>query len=987
MKKNTTFIVNQIAREDRFPTKVEGKKDSSNSPLRNPFSVSRAQALRGILLLTQVFSAISITSQHKPLPKSPTAGGGVASGKSVGTGEEGILAKNKNDFAAINQEKLVWKNDIEDLIEKSKNNSYQTKTEEVDFVKIVEELLKFDPKTIERKIREERISKELSQRRQNLPAVNQTEIKKFIEEQKASNPNQPVDFSCYSGCQLVGSPFEVMIPGTSYVAKRLENVISDLDVHDTNFFKNINVDGCHFRGGNFSGCRFGDTIGVTFDGSDLTNADMSKTKQKELVLGGDDNNSGAASMLIEYVRSKTINQEVIPDDIKYLISYIEGYEKINVESKSTKFIKVNLQGSTLDKIESRYLTDFEGTDFGGVVLEGIDNFHGKNVKLNGAILKTSDGQIKNIINPITPEEIARDATPYVAAMLQNNVLTRKNGKTTTIALSKDCLGKTKQQMLDKGLVSSDATFLDPTEEDFKKILDLYNQEFKKFNVIFTRHKEDEPYDYFITFCHNPNFGSSEAHGRLDWTNQGIIALGNNSISTPYIQLHELGHILGAAHPFEVGIEEEKCSLFASVVCYEGAIDIMVPLDALSKYPARISPEMLENLGIQDKSHYNLIFGKNPDYQEQDITTNLNHDQIRIIDGDKNFKNIAHIDTTSLPKDIRYAVLDAKEAIGTCFKFPCDPKNIAEGIDEGTLVVFYTKNQSGGDEISGAALLFGGKTNNIFIDGKEVVPKRGLNAESTPTPTPAPTSVPRSTTTSVPTPAPTSTPKPATTSVPRPAPTSTPRPATTSVPRPATTSVPRPATTSTPRPATTSTPRPAPTSTPPAPKPTPTPALTVASTQTQLDPILSPNPDPSLTTPPEKSNKLDINLIGPLAGGAAALLIIMVILALKNRSRFRNNDNPQIDQTRPVETSIELTQIDQTRPTETSADSTPLTDAPQNPTNSDYSEQSQLGINAGSPRGIEISGGAPIAVIKKIPSAFMKTTEQTGDNKRTFSVRG
>jgi len=345
-------------------------------------------------------------------------------------------------------------------------------------------------------------------------------------------------------------------------------------------------------------------------------------------------------------------------------------------------------------------------------------------------------------------------------------------------------------------------------------------------------------------------GGADSDGRLDWTNQGIIALGNHSISTPYIQLHELGHILGAAHPFEVGIKATKCSLFASIMCYESALDIMFPLDYLSKYPARISPEMLENFGIQDKSHYNLIFGKNPDYQEQDITTNLKHDQIRIIDGDKNFKNIAHIDTTSLPKDIRCAVLDAKEAIGTCFKFPCDPKNIADGIDDGTLVVFYTKNQNGGDEISGVTLLHGGRTNNIFIDGKEVIPKRGV--------------------------------------------TSTPTPTSTSASNPLTTSVP-----------------PAPTS-----------------------------------TPPQKSNK-DVDLIGPLVGGAAALLIIVAILALKNRAR--NNYYNKL--TESGSSDIELTEF-----------ATP----PQVPTNSDDSQHSQLGINAGSKREheIETPGETPTTIKDK-----------------------
>ncbi len=775
-KKPITFINDQRIAQGRFAVQEKQALLAKKSPLdpsQRILNVSGAEAFNSTLVLAQLLTPLLKPPAPSLKRKSRAVVRREVSGKYVGSREE---AKSKSRQEAIKsrqeaikrlveatnanvQEKLVWKSD--------ENKPSQTPTEKVDFKNKVEELLKFDPNTIKRKSREKRISQELSQRREDQPTVNQTDITKFIKEQKASNPNQLVDFSSYLGCRLVGSPLQVIIPGTDIMLEELKNVVDDLDVHNTNFFEKINVDGVYFRHGNFSGCRFDDTMGVAFDGCDLTNADMSGTKQTELLLGGYAGYEGYASVLIDYVRKNTINQEeeAISDYYKGLILQIEGLENIGIGKDPTEFANVNLTGATLDKIFSSHLTDFKGTNFTGVVLEGIDSFRGQNVKLNGVILKTSDGQIKNIANPITAEEIARDATRYVAAMLQNDVLTRKNGK-TIIALSKDCLGKTKQQMLDKGMLNSESIFLDPSEEDFKKILNLYNREFEKFNVKFIRYEENKPYDYFISFCHDQKMGmgAADSDGRLDWTNHGIIALGNNSISEPHIQLHELGHILGAAHPYEVGVKETKCSLFASVMCSESALDIMVPLDALSKYPARISPEMLENLGIQDKRHYNLIFGKNPDYEEQDRTTNLNHNQIRIINGDKNFKNIAHINTTSLPEGIRYAVLEAKEAIGTCFKFPCDPKNIAEGIDEGTLVVFYTKNQSGGDKISGVAMLYGGSTNKIFIDGKEVVPKRGLNAESTPTPTPATTSAPKPAPTSAP-PAPKPTPTPAPTFAP------------------------------------------------------------------------------------------------------------------------------------------------------------------------------------------------------------------------------
>ena len=386
MTRKNLLTAQQIAKEGEFARRFQENQaalaSSSKGPLNRPqkiFDVSSIEALNNTLLLAQLLTHLLKPTASPLPPRSRATTRGIASGKPVGSKREA--------FERFAMEGNREKSD-EDLDEQGEDTP-QIKTEE---------LIKFYPETIERKIREERISEELSQRRQNLPAVSQTEIKRFIEEQRASNPNQPVDFSSYSGFKLVGSPFEVMIPGTDRMLEELKNVVSDLDVHNTNFFENINIDGCYFRGGNFSGCRFGDTIGVTFDGSDLTNADMSGTKQTQLLLGGNDY-SGSASMLIDYVRKNTKDQEeeVISDYFKSLMLQIEGLEKVDIGSEPTKFVNVNLQGSTLDRIESRYRTDFEGTGFRGVVLEGIDNFYGKNVKLNGSILKTSDGQTKNIV--------------------------------------------------------------------------------------------------------------------------------------------------------------------------------------------------------------------------------------------------------------------------------------------------------------------------------------------------------------------------------------------------------------------------------------------------------------------------------------------------------------------------------------------------------------------------------------------------------------
>jgi uncharacterized protein YjbI with pentapeptide repeats len=91
-------------------------------------------------------------------------------------------------------------------------------------------------------------------------------------------------------------------------------------------------------------------------------------------------------------------------------------------------------------------------------------------------------------------------------------------------------------------------------------------------------------------------------------------------------------------------------------------------------------------------------------------------------GDKGFTNKLVINTTEFSHDVIVNVYKASKAIGTCYQFPCDPRDLAEGLEDAVLVVFQQRNPKISSPLTlGTSLVFGGTNNLVIIDGKEVAP--------------------------------------------------------------------------------------------------------------------------------------------------------------------------------------------------------------------------------------------------------------------------
>lgn len=545
----------------------------------------------------------------------------------------------------------------------------------------------------------------------------------IIDERKKSAARGFVDLSDLKDVVLQGVPTDFGYEG-SYYRDKVRDVISGLNVSGTNFAQVFNIDGLYFRDCDFSGSRFKDTTDVTFDGCDLSGVDMSGTMQRGLSLGDDIAFVGREISALDRRRIHGVANPA------RAIAQLQA-RRDRAERHPTKFTGVKLEGATLHGILDNVFTDYENTSFRDVRILVDDGFAGQNLNLTGALYSPvyPSGEVSSeeflITAPVSAEEVGERAGGFVESMLRSNLINPLSGEKTKIAIAGSAISGNFSDVLARcdEVWGSQAMHEPVSIGDSQNLVKLFNEQYAAYNVEFLMDNADEDYDFRLTFCQTgvktevaSNQGYAAIYGYKNREN--FIAIGINTVKDPSTTLHELGHSLGATHPFETSISALKCSTFSSVVCYDNALDIMFPLGQ-EKRPAHL--HVPEDLAPNDHKMAALIFGKNPAYQGRDIVTPVALNQSRLIAGDLAFNNTATIDTTSLPAGVKVAVLDAASAIGTCYDFPCDPSLRAAGT-EGVLAVLY-RDAIGDDrpEIVSSVLLFGGRSNDVLVDGVKVEP--------------------------------------------------------------------------------------------------------------------------------------------------------------------------------------------------------------------------------------------------------------------------
>lgn len=574
-----------------------------------------------------------------------------------------------------------------------------------------------------------------------LRVVSASEFQAAVEQKRKSTPaGQIVDLSDLAGLQIQGVPTDFGYPGSF---PDVREVILGLNVSDTNFPQTYNMSDGYFRNCDFSGCVFPSTERLTLDGCDLSGASMAGTTQTHLALGDDAGFIGRSISALD----RGALHEAEPGSADYLRAQ-RGISQLQARLdalRPTLFRNVNLEGATLFDLTDNHLVDWAGTDLHGVKVVNYDGFLGRNMDLTGMIFQPLTpigapfGPEIPIAAPMSAETVIAQAGDFVGSMLRgNNIAPFNDGEVVTIAIAGNAVNGTFtetlrlcNQVFGTGLGHEPAALA-----DVENIVLALNQNYQRHNVKFIVDGGGQSFDRRLTFCQSSlatETGFDAFYGLVGRDN--FISIGSHSIKDPATTIHEVSHAVGAIHPFETGVLAQECSPAVSIMCYNNGLDVMVPLGNNTKVatlPVPIDP------GPQDHGMMRLVFGTNPNYVPSDRVVDAAIGSARLIAGDENFSNIVRLDTASLPAGVKYAVIDAASAIGTCYDFPCDPAMAAAGA-EGVALVLYRDAVAGGrPEVLGSTLVFGGRTNDVFVDGVRVEPivlRPEVTPEATPEVTP------------------------------------------------------------------------------------------------------------------------------------------------------------------------------------------------------------------------------------------------------------
>jgi len=533
------------------------------------------------------------------------------------------------------------------------------------------------------------ISKERELNRELMKDISTADLQEFIRAERSRPGHQGafLDFRRLANTRL--SPKlcgEEIDFGYNIYAPEVREVLSDLDLSNSNFFEVFKPEKIYLRNVDISRCVINQNIKeLVLDGCDADRCDFSNVTMDYLRLTSPFQSFYARG--ISAADRLAHNPNNLARDRQEDLATISLLQNKTEQIKATNFTNVILDGANLGKILSGAKNDYEGTSFKDVKfsydddrLSDTGSFLGRNLNLTGALFELSNGTYFRVTDPISAEQMEN---PFVKAMLGNQVRNYAGGKKIAIAY-------------------------EDSPQDVDYIVGLYNLTYgKRYNVVFEAFSAANSYDFKVNFTDGGGGFSTDV--LMDPA--ATIELGPEIRRDNTTLLHEMGHLLGAAHPFDDGtISPLICSTFASIDCYDNARDLMTKIGN-ETLPLQL--KMPSELGPQDHKVLKIILGLNPQDHAIDISTTINATDVRMVAGYANHQNVGIIEAD---ENVEVAVFNASQAIGTCLEFPCDPQNLAAGI-EGKLVVLYQRN-----ETTGAVNLLG---NSLFFGGDIKIKRQGV----------------------------------------------------------------------------------------------------------------------------------------------------------------------------------------------------------------------------------------------------------------------
>lgn len=500
------------------------------------------------------------------------------------------------------------------------------------------------------------------------PVLNRDELTRIIDQRRdRNNPHKMINLSDLKDSYQTDGNGKIIV--TDFYSWR---VLRGFDFSHTNIAQIFDFRGFHVSDCNFEGCDFsnvGDQTplkSVVFEGCNLHRANFS--------------NSVAEIVLEDNTRFTQVN--LTDADVAF-------YDDVTVDHRDTNYGSARRIGWS----------------------SGIKP-RGSNINMVGARVYCEPdvygSSVTEVTEQISKDDVAARFGDYPSYITANVFGDQNRFKIVKVVPCSDKSVEWVHQTffvnepMDPGVVGN---FTDEARETMRAHLD---ESYKAFNITFVNASNDVKETFTVEVCKMDAdwfccLGLASHVGALG--NRGGIVMTSDveqegkfdTKEWGWVVNHEMGHLTGGFHPFNVGIGINDCSQLVSQMCYRYANYFFPPIEMNGRQIYRLdrSPS---NLGTQDYKAFGLLLGVDLDLESGNMVTVIRTGETRVVRGNDGFENTLIANEAEWQsKNLTAFLRDASEVVKN-INFATPP-----GI-EGSLVVVADQNGN----VDSVTLMFGGK---------------------------------------------------------------------------------------------------------------------------------------------------------------------------------------------------------------------------------------------------------------------------------------